>query len=119
MDFEFTIEQEVFRQEVRNFLEDEIKKGTFRPMCDGWIQGFSWDFTKKVAAKGWLGITWPKEYGGSGRSHVDRLILTEEMLRYGAPAACHWFAERQIGRAIYVYGTAEQKQEMLPKILQG
>ena len=50
-------------------------------MCDGWIQGFSWDFTKKVAAKGWLGITWPKEYGGLERSHVDRLILTEGLLR--------------------------------------
>ena len=84
MDFEFTAEQEDFRQEVRDFLEDEIKKGTFRPMCDGWIQGFSWDFTKKVAGKGWLGITWPKQYGGLGRSHIDRLILTEEMLRYDA-----------------------------------
>jgi alkylation response protein AidB-like acyl-CoA dehydrogenase len=119
MDFEFTKEQEAFRQEVRGFLEDEIKKGTFKPMCDGWIQGFSWEFTKKVASKGWLGITWPKEYGGLGRSHIDRLILTTEMLRYGAPTACHWFAERQIGRAVYVYGTEEQKKEMLPKILKG
>jgi 3-oxocholest-4-en-26-oyl-CoA dehydrogenase alpha subunit len=119
MDFGFTVEQEAFRQEIRSFLEDEIREGAFRPMCEGWIQGFSWDFTKKVAAKGWLGITWPKEYGGLGKSHVDRLILTEEMLRYGAPAACHWFAERQIGRAIYVYGTGEQKQEILPKILKG
>jgi alkylation response protein AidB-like acyl-CoA dehydrogenase len=119
MDFEFTKEQEAFRQEVRGFLEDEINKGTFKPMCDGWIQGFSWDFTRKVASKGWLGITWPKEYGGLGRSHIDRLILTTEMLRYGAPTACHWFAERQIGRAVYVYGTEEQKKEMLPKILKG
>ena len=117
MNFMFTAEQEAFKQEVRSFLENEIKIGTFKPMCDAWIQGFSWEFTKKVAAKGWLGITWPKEYGGLGRSHIDRVILTEEMLRYGAPAACHWFAERQIGRAIYVYGTEEQKREMLPKIL--
>src|SRR5512139_908084 len=112
MDFEFSREQEAFRQEVRNFLEDEIRKGTFKPMCDGWIQGFSWEFTKKVASKGWIGITWPKEYGGLGRSHIDRLILTEEMVRYGAPAACHWFAERQIGNAICSFGTEEQKQEM-------
>ena len=119
MDFQFTKEQEAFRQEVRDFLEDEIKKGTFTPMCDGWIQGFSWEFTKKVAAKGWLGLAWPKEYGGQGRSHVERLILTEEMMRYGAPAACHWFAERQIGRSIYNYGTEEQKKELLPLILHG
>jgi alkylation response protein AidB-like acyl-CoA dehydrogenase len=88
-------------------------------MCDGWIQGFSWDFTKKVAAKGWLGITWPKESGGLGRSPIDRLILTEEMLRYGAPAACHWVAEWQMGRTIYTYGTEEQKREILPNILKG
>jgi len=119
MDFEFTVEQEAFRLEVRNFLEDEIKKDSFRPMCDGWIQGFSRNFTKKMAAKGWLGITWPREYGGQGRSQMDRLILNEEILRYGAPAACHWVAEGQIGQAIYTYGTEEQKQEMLPKILKG
>ncbi|NIN35365.1 MAG: acyl-CoA dehydrogenase, partial [Gammaproteobacteria bacterium] len=61
-------------------------------------QGYSPEFTKKVAEKGWIGLTWPKEYGGQGRSNIDRLILTEEMLRYGAPTACHWFADRQIGR---------------------
>jgi len=119
MDFEFTLEQEAWRNEVRNFLEAEMAHGTFKPMCDGWIQGYSPEFTKKVAAKGWIGLTWPKQYGGQGRSHTDRLILTEEMLRYGAPAACHWFADRQIGRAILVYGTEEQKQELLPKIRRG
>jgi alkylation response protein AidB-like acyl-CoA dehydrogenase len=119
MDFEFTKEQEDFRQEVRRFLEEEIKKGSFTPMCDGWIQGYSPEFTKKVAAKGWIGLTWPKEYGGQGRSHTDRLVLTEEMLRYGAPAACHWFADRQIGRAVLAYGTPEQKAELLPLIRNG
>lgn len=119
MDFEFTEEQEAFRQEVRSFLEEEMRKGTFQPMCDGWIQGFSPEFTKKVAEKGWIGLTWPKEYGGQGRSETDRLILTEEMLRYGAPAACHWFQDRQIGRAILANGTEEQKQDLLPKLLKG
>jgi alkylation response protein AidB-like acyl-CoA dehydrogenase len=119
MDFKFTEEQERFRQEVRNFLEDEIRKGTFKPSCDAWIQGYSPEFTMKVAQKHWLGLTWPKEYGGQGRSDIDRLILTEEMLRYGAPAACHWFADRQIGRAIIAFGTEEQKRELLPKILNG
>jgi alkylation response protein AidB-like acyl-CoA dehydrogenase len=108
-----------FRQEVRDFLEGEIKRGLFQPACDGWIQGFSPEFTKKVAEKGWLGLNWPKEYGGQGRSNVDRFILTEEMLRYGAPAALHWFADRQIGRAIIHFGTPEQKKDMLPKILRG
>jgi alkylation response protein AidB-like acyl-CoA dehydrogenase len=60
-----------------------------------------------------------KEYGGQGRSYVDRLILTEEMLRYGAPAACHWFADRQIGGSVVTYGTEEQKRELLPRIIAG
>ncbi|MFC2070013.1 acyl-CoA dehydrogenase family protein [Chloroflexota bacterium] len=116
MDFQFTEEQEKFRQEVRDFLEQEIKDGAWQPSCDAWIQGYSPEFTKKVAEKGWIGLMWPKEYGGQGRSHTDRLILTEELLRYGAPAACHWFADRQIGGSILGFGTEQQKQEYLPKI---
>jgi alkylation response protein AidB-like acyl-CoA dehydrogenase len=77
------------------------------------------EFSKRMSKRGWIGLTWPKEYGGQGRSYVDRLILTEEMLRYGAPAACHWFADRQIGGAIVHYGTEEQKRELLPMILKG
>ena len=119
MDFGFTEEQNKFRQEIRNFLEEEIKKGYWEPACDAWIQGFDPEFTKRVAQRGWIGLTWPKEYGGQGLSYVDRLILTEEMLRYGAPAACHWFADRQIGGSIVTYGTDEQKKELLPKIIKG
>ncbi len=119
MDFGFTEEQNKFRQEVCNFLEEEIKKGYWEPACDSWIQGFDTEFTKRVAQRGWIGLTWPKEYGGQGLSYIDRLILTEEMLRYGAPAACHWFADRQIGGSIVTYGTDEQKRELLPKIIAG
>ena len=119
MDFQFTEEQERFRQEVRHFLEEELRQGTFEPSCDAWIQGSSPEFTRKVAQRGWIGLTWPKEYGGQGRSNIDRFILTEEMLRYGAPAAYHWFTDRQIGRSLIAYGTEEQKQELLPKILRG
>ncbi len=119
MDFQFTEEQQQFRREVRDFLEQEIKDGAWEPSCDGWIQGYSPEFTKKLAAKHWLGLMWPKEYGGQGRSHTDRMILTEEILRYGAPAACHWFADRQIGGSILNFGTEEQKKEYLPRILKG
>ncbi len=119
MDFKFTEEQEKFRQEVRNFLEEEIRQGSFKPSCDAWIQGYSPEFTQKVAKRGWIGLSWPKEYGGQGCSNIDRFILTEEMLRCGAPAACHWFADRQIGGSIIAFGTGEQKKELLPKILRG
>lgn len=119
MDFRLTEEQENFRKEVRDFLEGEIKQGLWKPTIDAWIMAYDPAFTKRVAARGWIGLTWPKEYGGQGRSFVDRLILTEEMLRYGAPAACHWFADRQIGGSILKYGTEEQKRELLPKIVKG
>ena len=119
MDFKFTEEQNELREEVREFLEDEIKHDLWQPTCDAWIMAYDPEFTRRVAAKGWIGLTWPKKYGGQERSFIDRLIVTEEMLRYGAPAACHWFADRQIGGAIVHYGTDEQKEEILPKILKG
>ena len=119
MDFSFTEEQNKFRLEVGNFLEEEIEKGYWKPTCDAWIQGFDPEFTKRVAHKGWIGLTWPKEYGGHERSHIDRLILTEEMLRYGAPAACHWFGDRQVGGAILSFGSEDLKKEFLPRIVKG
>jgi len=115
MDFGFTEEQNRFRQEVRGFLEEEIRKGYWQPACDAWIQGFDPAFTKRVSEKGWIGMIWPKEYGGQGRSHTDRLILTEEMLRYGAPAACHWFADRQVGGAILSFGSRSLRGSSCPE----
>jgi alkylation response protein AidB-like acyl-CoA dehydrogenase len=119
MDFKFTDEQEKFREEVVDFLKGDISKGLWKPSCDAWIQGQDPSFTKRVAQKGWIGLSWPKELGGGGRSAVDRMIMTEEMLRYGAPAACHWFADRQIGNAIIHYGNEQQKREWLPMIMRG
>jgi alkylation response protein AidB-like acyl-CoA dehydrogenase len=119
MNFAFTPEQEEFRQEIQAFLEKELPPGTDRIQEDRWVNGFSPEFSRKVAQKGWIGLTWPKEYGGQERSYVDRLILTEEMLRYGAPVNAHWFADRQMGPAILAHGTEEQKQEFLPGIIQG
>ena len=119
MDFRFTEEQAKFRQGVRDFLADEIKKGYWEPACDAWVQGFNPEFTRRVAQRGWIGLTWPEEYCGQGRSHIDRLILTEEMLRYGAPAACHWFGDRQVGGAILSLGSEELKKEFLPRIVKG
>lgn len=116
MDFAFSPEQEEFRKEVRSFLEGELRSGGFEPRCDGWIGGYSPEFSRKLAQKGWIGLSWPKQYGGGGRSHLDRLILTEELLRYGTPCGLHWFADRQVGPCIIAYGSDEQKREYLPPI---
>ncbi|MEK3765082.1 acyl-CoA dehydrogenase family protein [Solibacillus sp. FSL K6-4121] len=116
---QFTEEQKQFRQEVRSFLKQHIEKGTFETRCDSWLSGSNPDFSKLVAEQGWIGMTWPKQYGGKERSTLDRYILTEEFLAYGAPVAAHWFADRQTGPLLLRFGTEYQKEFFLPKIVKG
>jgi alkylation response protein AidB-like acyl-CoA dehydrogenase len=118
MDFRFTAEQEAFRQEIRTFLRAALPEPPEIPE-DAWIIGFDRAFSKKLAARGWIGLTWPREYGGQGKSYLDRLILTEELLRHGAPVAAHWLGDRQMGPSILRYGTPEQKAKFLPGIISG
>lgn len=117
MDLTFTPDQLRAREEAAAFLEAEA--GSFVPACDAWITGFDRAFTKKMAARGWIGLTWPTRYGGGGRSYVDRLALTELFLAAGAPLAAHWFADRQMGPSILTHGTEAQKERYLPEILSG
>ncbi|MBI2858514.1 MAG: acyl-CoA dehydrogenase family protein [Chloroflexi bacterium] len=117
MEFRFTNEQEQFRTRVREFLESELHAGAFEPICDGWISGYSPEFSRKLAGRGWIGLNWPEQYGGGGKGHLDRLILTEELLRYGAPCGLHWFADRQVGPCLLAYGSEDQKKEYLGKIM--
>lgn len=116
---QFTKEQEVFREEVRAFLQEELQKGTFQTKCDSWLSGSDPRFSKIIAEQGWIGMTWPKEYGGDERSSIDRYILTEEFLAIGAPVAAHWFADRQTGPLLLRFGTDTQKNFFLPKIIKG
>lgn len=116
---QFTEEQENFRLEVRSFLKKELEKGTFQTRCDSWLSGSDTTFSKLIGKKGWIGLTWPQKYGGQGRSTIDRYILTEELLAIGAPVAAHWFADRQTGPLLLRYGTEEQRQFFLPKIIKG
>ena len=119
MDLTFSAGQLELRREAAEFLEAEAAAGSFEPRCDAWITGFDRGFTKKLAARGWIGLTWPRQYGGGGRSYVDRLALTELFLAAGAPLAAHWFADRQMGPSILAHGTEEQKARYLPEILAG
>ena len=119
MDFEFTPEQEKLRQEVQEFLEKELPRDKFPKEEDQWIKGWSPEFSRKLGKRGWIGMTFPKEYGGGGRSYLDRLIVTEELCRRGAPCAAHWFGDRQMGPCILAYGSEEQKRKFLPGIVNG
>lgn len=116
---QFTKEQELFREEVRTFLQQELQKGTFQTKCDSWLSGSDQAFSRIIAEQGWIGMTWPKEYGGAERSSIDRYILTEEFLAIGAPVAAHWFADRQTGPLLLRFGTDYQKNFFLPKIVKG
>ena len=107
------------RAEVRGFLDDERRQSGFTPSADCWVSAASPEFSQKMGARGWLGMTWPKQYGGAERPVLHRYIVTEEMLAAGAPVAAHWIADRQTGTQILRYGTEQQKQEILPRIAAG
>ena len=107
------------RLEVREFLEEEKAQGTFEPRCDAWLAGHDADFSRRLGAKGWLGLTWPKRYGGRERSHLDRYAVSEELLAAGAPVAAHWIGERQVGPLLIRYGTEEQRLRFLPAMARG
>lgn len=116
---QFTEEQEKFRLEVRSFLNKQLELGTFKTKCDSWLSGSDPTFSKIIAEQGWIGMTWPKKYGGAERSSIDRYILTEEFLAAGVPVAAHWFADRQTGPLLLRFGTEEQRLYFLPKIIKG
>jgi alkylation response protein AidB-like acyl-CoA dehydrogenase len=107
------------RAEVRAFVAGEIASSAFRPRCDNWLAGYDPDFSRRLGARGWLGMTWPKKYGGGERSALERYIVTEELLAAGAPVAAHWIADRQTGPLLLRYGTEEQRQEFLPAMTRG
>lgn len=115
-DLRFTPAQDAFRQELREFLAAELPKyGTGTGDLFGrWSQPFS----KALAAKGWIGLAWPRAYGGQELGPIERTIYTEEMVSHEAPTMYHLVAERQMGPSLITHGTAEQKEYFLPRIVQ-
>lgn len=107
------------RAEVRQFIAAEIAAGTFTPACDNWLRGADRDFSRKLGRRGWLGMTWPRAYGGHERSQRERFVVIEELLAAGAPVAAHWLAERQVGPTLLRHGTEEQRQALVPPIARG
>jgi alkylation response protein AidB-like acyl-CoA dehydrogenase len=103
MRFRFSPEDEAFRREVRAFIEAELPKVR---------QGES--FTKKLVQKGWLTMSWPREYGGQEANHIRQLVYNEEMSYNRAPGTT--MGIDRVGPTIILFGTEEQKQEFLPRI---
>ncbi|MFC5994765.1 acyl-CoA dehydrogenase family protein [Pseudonocardia hispaniensis] len=107
------------RAEVRAFLAGERAAGAWHPRADVWLSGWDERFSKELAKRGWLGMTIPTEYGGHGRTALERYVVTEELLAAGAPVAAHWVADRQIGPSLLRFGTEQQRQRFLPGIARG
>lgn len=109
---------ESLRRDVRTFLGTALAQRTPLERAESW-NGFDRDFSRALGQRGWLGMTWPREYGGHDRTAYERYVVMEETLAAGAPVAAHWIADRQSGPTILRYGTEAQKRAILPRIAAG
>jgi len=105
------------REQVRSFLAEHGGFPTAN-VIDSWSICDP-DFSKLLADHGWIGMTWPTQYGGGGRSYLERYVVIEELLAAGAPVGAHWVADRQSGPLLLRFGTEEQRQYFLPKVTRG
>ncbi|HET7849800.1 MAG TPA: acyl-CoA dehydrogenase family protein [Pseudolabrys sp.] len=112
-------ECETLRAEVRTFLADEIAAGTFDPHRPGHGDSHNPAFSRRIGAKGWIGMTWPKQYGGHERSFLERFVVTEEFRVANAPVRLHFVADRQSGPILLKYAPEHIKKDILPRICRG
>jgi len=114
----FSAEQETWRDEVRSFLVEAVPPSyhwdsEYDEDDAGW--SFAHEFTDQLAARGWLGLTWPEEYGGLGRPIIDQWIMFEELSRVNAPILNH-IGWGLAANSLIMGGTHEQKLRFLPPI---
>ena len=107
------------RGSLREFLVADRAEFGWQPAVDAWLSSWDEQFSARLGAEGFLGLTIPTEYGGRGLGHLHRYVVTEELLACGAPVAAHWIADRQVGPGLLSYGTDEQRSRILPKIAAG
>ena len=126
MNFNFTKEEEQFIDEVKSFIDEEKKKlnadDVFAPNREADAQTkidspARRDFMKILSSKGYLGMSWPKEYGGQEKPGIYDYILNEELCRVGAPSPGKGVGS--IGQTIIHHGSKKIKDEFLPQILAG
>jgi len=104
------------RTGIREFLAND--PALAHPVADSWSH-FDAAFSGRLGRAGYIGMTWPKRYGGSERSSIERYVVVEELLAAGAPAAAHWIADRQTGPQLLRFGTEDQRERLLPAIARG
>lgn len=123
MDFDYGPEVEAFRAEVRDWLGENLPAGQEDSIRETFAgderDTFMRDWEAKLRDAGYIGIAWPKEYGGRGLSTLELLVFNEEMVKARAPQRLNFFGEGLVGPTIMQWGTEDQKKEFLPKILSG
>jgi alkylation response protein AidB-like acyl-CoA dehydrogenase len=107
-----------FRAQIRDFLGAELAQVPACRKANSWLV-FDAEFSRKLGAQGWIGMTWPRQYGGHERSAIERYVLLEELLAAGAPVGAHWIADRQSGPALLKYGSEAQRRSYLPGMARG
>jgi alkylation response protein AidB-like acyl-CoA dehydrogenase len=122
MDFNLNSEEAAFRDEVRTFLRRELTPEVFAKHRDTgeqgmWTPEFTKAFRRKLGAAGYLGMGWPKEYGGGGRSRIYQAILWDEMEYHRAPGLDR--SMTYIPNAVMAFASDAQKAALLPKINRG
>jgi len=109
---------QAIRRDVRAFLAQHQPQDDPVSKANCWLT-LDPDFSRKLAQAGYVGMLWPKEYGGHERGPLERYIVLEELLAAGAPVGAHWIADRQTGPLILRYGTDEQRRKYLPGMAAG
>lgn len=111
-------EADEMRRKVRAFLKEERDNSRYAAHRTSWST-FDPEFSKRAANAGFIGMTWPKRYGGGEYSNLQRFVVTEEMLAAGAPGGAHWIADRQSGPQILKHGSERARELILPRIAAG
>lgn len=106
------------RAKVRDFLREERGAGGYASHRTSWST-FDPEFSRRAGAAGFVGLTLPREYGGHGRTNLERFVVNEEMLASAAPAGAHWIADRQSGPQIARHGSERARRAILPGIASG
>jgi alkylation response protein AidB-like acyl-CoA dehydrogenase len=104
-----------FRAQVREFLAQELAQMPIHERARSWM-GTDVAFSRKLAKRGWLGLTIPVSHGGAGKDFFARFVLSEELLVAGAPVAAHWIADRQSAPLLMRFGTPRQQDFYIRRI---
>lgn len=118
MDLTFTPEQQALRDELREYFDRLMSPDRVAALAQGELDGPAYKQTVRQLGKdGWLGLSWPREYGGQGRDLMDQYIFFDEAMRASVPVP--FLTTNTVGPTIMEFGTPEQKAFFLPRIQAG